>query len=235
MKKIAVIFSHYQLPSSRLALHFVWNADVYRKYNVRVFVVADRIYPMPDYARCCVYPKPLKIFSIAKTSNYGIRKACDNGFEIIVKTDVDCVFSETLMALIESTNQHEGIAPEYRMANDFAQTIRAPENIPAWPDTKGTLALPAWVWRDICGYNENLEGYGIEDGDCYERATRSRIKIIRAAHAPLWHIAHEAGTLQARGPRIDFWNRENGFNPKNHSYNRQARKGKLANPNWGIV
>jgi hypothetical protein len=230
-----VVFVAYKIPLERLAAHFAWNDESYRAVHADVLAVVDSgtflqlgmqsCHLLPIYARAYAYPAPLEIFSLARTANYGIRLAAADG-GAVVKTDVDCWFAPGLLARLGAVKAGKGMIPRYHMAENIADARAGRARV--WQASRGTVALDAADWRRLCGYNENMAGYGVEDGDLEDRAAAAGVKF---EYPPgLFHIAHAAG----RGGQRVYWNRENG-NPANHAENRKLRGKPWQNAEWGIA
>lgn len=235
---IDLVVIHYRLPIRRLNDFFSWNDRLFRANKVRVVVVSEQEKIVPDYARVVLYPFPLKTFSIARTANFGIRQArelqVETGTESapICKTDVDCIFTPEAIGWVKTVKPGFGVCFKYCMIpspsarpGDFLQTI--------WQSSRGTLSLHFSDWDKISGYNENMIGYGIDDGDAVSRAKRAaRVEIPLI---PFWHVAHHGGEQRNQHKRGDQWNRENGFCPKNHKHNQSVMGQKWSRPDWGTV
>jgi hypothetical protein len=98
-------------------------------------------------------------------------------------------------------------------------------------------------WDKTCGYNENLVGYGCDDGDMWHRIGLAGIKRWRGLGC--YHIAHRANTPQKekhciksgdnrRYVRTDHHGRNNGINPNRMRENTEIiRKGVWADKDWG--
>jgi hypothetical protein len=219
--KIAVVSTHYRLPESRLRDWLKWNDDVFRKFRARVILVTDREWNgLPGYVRCAVYPRELELFNLAKTSNYGIRLAGDG---IICKTDPDCVFSADAMKAVSEVTPARGVAMQYRKASTYATRHAAAVD----ELCKGTLALHSEHWQSLRGYDERMEGYGIEDSDAFHRAGQLQGRQAVMVDAPFWHIAHEGA---------EHWNRSDGFNPRRRDENAriQASDAPWSGAEWGM-
>lgn len=231
MTGAAFVITHYRMPEQRLYDFFKWNDYLFKQYNCRVIVVSDVDHSnLPSYARVAIYPESLDLFCLAKTSNYGIRLA---GSGIICKTDPDCVFSEDAIKAVMSVTPEKGVCMRYRMADSYETRDIAEE----WEASKGTIALHYDHWQAISGYDERQEGYGIEDGDAYDRAqNKTPGRTVKRSPAAFWHIAHSTEKQTRGNTRPDCWNRESGFNPRNHTHNqRQRQSGKWECEEWGIV
>ena len=230
LTEITIVIVHYRMPKERLLEFFDWNDSLFREFGARVIVVSDiERTGLPDYARLAVFPDDLDIFNLSRTSNYGIRLA---GSGIICKTDPDCVFSPEAMAAVAGVTQKRGVCMRYLMAQSYEQRDKARE----WQASKGTVALHYDHWNAICGYDERHSGYGIEDGDCFHRATQAEGREVERIAAPFWHIAHSQDSQPRGNQRPDCWNRGNGFNPKNHRVNKEFMRAKnWHDPAWGIA
>jgi len=227
-----VVFVAYKIPPARLAEHFAWNDAGYRATGAGVLVVVDAetfraLNCLPSYAAAVEYAVELQPFSLAKTANFGLRRACAAG-GVAVKTDVDCYFAPELLAAMALAEPGFGVAPPYHMAESITNALAGRARL--WHASRGTIALAAEDWQALCGYNENMAGYGIEDGDLYDRALAAGITFSRAPG--LYHIAHAPGIPPPAGFRGEGWNRA-GLNPPNHAANRLLRGQPWATQNWG--
>lgn len=226
-----IVITHYKMPEQRLYDFFKWNDALFKQYNCRVIVVSDKDHSnLPGYARVAIFPEEMQIFNLAKTSNYGIRLA---GSGIVCKTDPDCVFSEQAMQELHAVTEDNGLCYRYRMADSF----ETKEKAKTWDASKGTMVLHYNHWEAISGYDERQNGYGIEDGDAYHRAGQlTPGKSVRMSVADFWHIAHSMEKQTFGNTRKDCWNRDNGFNPRNHAHNQNVRaSGKWQCKTWGLV
>lgn len=241
---VAVVVTHYakdgSIPTKRLAEFLEWNAAEFARIGARVFVVAEGPRPgLPPWAECLVYPRELSRFCLAKTSNYGIRRAIDAGFRVVVKTDVDCVFSAAASEEIERLAPGRGLAFCYAMIDRQAEVDALLADKDArrkkvWQASKGTLALSAEDWRKMRGYDERMEGYGVEDGDAFSRA--GSVAKVELSDAPFFHVAHSAAPQSYGNTRQDCYGRASGFSPRNHDANRAAlRAGPWASEHWGLA
>lgn len=236
----AVVFVHYRLPLPRLVDHFRWNADAYIDQEAEVYVVTDRDIPAPPWVNILPYPKPLAVFSLTKTANYGIRKALDDGAEVVCKTDADIVFPVDSLAECFAVGEKEAAAPMYEMVDSWEERHTSKNRLQA-DQAIGTVAMRARGWMDVSGYHEELEGYGCDDGDLWQRIGASG--IARRRSLGVYHIAHQAGTTQqeahtpgdkARGTRSDHWGRAEGLNPNRLRENRRiAGLSRWRSEAWG--
>jgi radical SAM protein with 4Fe4S-binding SPASM domain len=229
-RKTAVVFTHYRMPIERLNEHFIWNDKFYKDSGVSVFVVSDRQVDVPSYARCLVYPEELSVFNLSATSNYGIRFAVDCGYEVVVKTDVDILFTSAAWNRLLSVDEYRVVAPMYRMAQSYEER-----------DTKymkdgcaaGTVSMIVSNWRET-HYHEECVGYGEEDWVFIGAAEKNGLLVDSAGGCFVWHIAHKKDGHPEKGTRVDAWNRD-GFNPDNIERNKVFRDNPVyGRRDWGI-
>lgn len=229
----AVVFVSYRVPKHRLADHFRWNDEHYRRIGARVFVVTDRDYPVSEYARCLVYPEEMQTFSLALTKNFGIRHAVAEGFNNVVSTDVDMVFDGDVLDRLVAVGEGEAIVPIYHMASGYE--CRETDWVEA-PAATGTVAMVAADWHRA-HYQEACVGYGCDDGILLRQIEREGIAVTR--DRTVNHIAHQPGTPQKefdrQTPRVDHWGRAEGFNPEAFASNRPLDKAPPTGPRWGLA
>lgn len=207
-----MIVSAFRIDPKRVADFFEWNK------GVRTILVSDIPRPVPAGSECLVYPKPMDVFNLAAASNYGIRHA---GADAVLKTDIDCILSDRLLAEARAVRAGLGAWWTYLMA---PAADRLPEAV-AWTGGRGTVAMTFEDWARVCGYNERMRAYGVEDGDLTRRAAKAKIALQRGSGA-LWHVAHEGGS--------EHWERAPEFNPKNHAENYAVERDGWADPAWGM-
>ena len=211
----AVVFVCYKIPERRLMEHFEWNDLYYRSSGVSVFVVTDKEYDfLPDYARCLVYPDEMEVFNLSATSNFGIRYAIDSGFERVVKTDVDISYTDGAWREALGVKDGRGVVPLYRMVGSYKK-----RNSDFSPDggATGTIAMTSGDWNKA-HFNENCVGYGADDKILLLAMGKKNIMVDDCVNRPVIHIAHMEDTPQQNkgGKRVDYWNRDNGYNPRNN-------------------
>ena len=224
---ISVVACHYRLPQKRLHDFIDWNRELFVKYGVTLHLVSDTQWmALPSWVKCHVFPAPMKIYSPARASNYGIRQA---GLGIVCKTDIDIVFSEDALKDVSRIGPGYGVYFYYLMAKNY-ETRHINRK---WGSTCGTMALHFDDWNKLCGYDERLEGYGVEDGEGVVRA-KAICKVDRS-NADLFHIAHNGDELWSQTNvclRRDLWNRRDGFCPDRHVINREIRDN---HPKWKSI
>ena len=216
---IKIIVAAYKIPPERRQMFFDENDAVFKQNDCKCYIVTDNDIDAPEWCKVCVYPVELKQFNLSAVCNYGIRQA---GSGMIIKTDIDCIFTTEMFT-------HDLIVVD---PGDFIfwwyWMIKKPErkhHATVWPQGRGTVGMWFDDWCKICGYNENMTGYGIEDGDVCRRAVTAGLFQFRG-DAKLYHVQH------GRNGARSFWNRENNFNPANHEFN-QTQDGNWNNPEWG--
>jgi len=229
-EKIHIVACHYKLPEKRLRDFISWNTELFVKFNVTLHVVSDVPRDnLPEWVKIHIYPRELKVYSPARVSNFGIRQA---GGGIVCKTDIDCVFSEEALKEISVVFPGMGVYFTYLMVKSYEERGK----FQRWGSTCGTMALNFSDWEKLCGYDERLEGYGIEDGDGVARA-RLFCKVPKSI-ASVYHVSHGNTELWSQTNvclRRDLWNRKGGFCPDRHVINRKIRdtQGRWNNPDWG--
>ena len=200
MNSVAIVVTAYKIPDVVICRFLSENP-----YNI--ILVSDSKYAT---TKC----PEMDIFSIAKTSNIGIRKAVQDGFDVIVKTDIDCILTSDFMDYCKNLNIGNGAS--FRHWN--IQSCQSYDNAELDPRCMGTAVMHAESWCDLNGYNENMFGYGYDDGDIFERA----IKIISMellTEPKVYHIAHEKHNQD--------------INPLNREYNYLNRRN-YVNSEWGL-
>jgi uncharacterized ParB-like nuclease family protein len=218
----AVVLTHYRLPIARLIDHWSWNAVEYTDTGAALYVVCD--VTVADAFKgealpfeLLVYPKDLKTFCLAATSNYGIRTACEIGHKLVLKTDGDVVFCGTLAQLLTGDDSTANV-PAYHYVESYAARDKVSH---VMPDGQGSIAATATNWGRIEGYDERCVGYGAEDNEAVDRLRAIGVSIN--ASARVLHIAHGGK-----------WNRQEGFNPDNGRSNlRLSVRDSGSQPRWG--
>jgi len=219
--RLAVVITHYRLPEQRLRDFVEWNRHLFERDRIRLYVVSDaERQGLPDWCRVIVYREPMTVFNLSKTSNFGIRRAIADGAEVIVKTDPDILFPErTWNSIVTRVQDGAGACPVYRMARTVGEAQDRPHEAHEWHASCGTIAMTAEDWRRAGFFDERMEGYGIEDGAMYHRATGAGVEMDRMPARPVMHIAHSPGTDQTPASRGDQYNRATGFNPARNDQN----------------
>lgn len=228
---LTVVVGHFRLPEQRLLEFLAWNQELFKKHHVRVNLVTDHLHPGLDSAVSqLLYPAPMPVYSPSRVSNFGIRQA---GSGRVMKSDIDCAFSEAALQEALAVRPGQGVFFNYRMTKSYETR----EQNVLWGAGCGTMCLDFIDWDRLNGYDERQEGYGIEDGDGVARAR----KLLRLAHsrATIWHIAHSGDELWTQANRCwrrDLWNRSSGFCPDRHVENKRIRDSGVpwANPRWGV-
>lgn len=221
-----VVVSAWEIPDRRVSDFVSWNEAAFAETDTHCVIVRDsaRQNIESQYVTQIVYPGDLEIFSLSKTSNYGIR-LCGSG--VICKTDIDCIINSELLKCMAALVPGRALCPIYKMA-----TCADDPNPQRWAASRGTFAAHYDDWAAVTGYDERMSGYGIEDGDLFARMEKAGVKISRGAY--VMHVAHDAAATQ-RGARGDLWNSE-GVNPRRHSENKAiCRSGKWKNQGWGTI
>ncbi|MCP4599019.1 MAG: hypothetical protein GY847_00490 [Proteobacteria bacterium] len=219
---ITIVVSAYTIENERIEDYVRWNRDVFESEDVFVVIVCDRPLSLgsPNFTSL-VYPKKLKYMAVSKLLNYGIRSVNEG---IIVRSDIDIVFSREVVRLIKKqVNNRHGLlcfssnAPSYdHIQKVFWHRVRKRRS-----GHGACLALHRTTWHKLHGYNENLFGWGFEDTDVFHRAKRI-VRVTTNSTYPLYHIKHVVRVNK------DFFLQRNN---KNRSL---ARRG-WRDSDWGII
>jgi hypothetical protein len=211
----AVVLVHYKMPADRLLQHFQWNDQQYRQTTATVYVVTDRHICLPDYARVLIYPEAMSEFSLAKTSNYGIRTAIDNHHSQIVKTDSDVCFNDLITVL--AVGRFDAHAPRYSSVACY-ETRHISQGI--MPDGYGTVAMTATNWLRVQGYHEEMSGWGYEDEELVAHCREISINVDTSGC--VIHVGHD---------NTAKWNPS--FNPNRRQANVATAEYRAFQPDWG--
>ena len=225
----AIIVTSMRIPTQRVSDYLRWNAEQIRDAGAVLFVVCDQetatigsdISPDDLAIRWLVYPEILKLFSITRTGNYGIRRAVEEGYEPIMKSDIDVCFLGDLPELLRVDNCRASV-PKY---GDCASYDARLEPRRVMPDGQGTVCLTAYNWRKVQGYDERFEGWGGDDNELCKRLQELGIAIDGSRSVA--HIEHPT-------PGGVDWHSD-GFNRKNWARNRTLTvRSPGSQPLWGI-
>lgn len=228
-RKIGVVLVSWQIPEQRLQAHFRWNALLYGETGATVFVVTDREYDLPRYAKCVVFPedrlprhRSKRVFSLTRTKNAGIKAAIQAGCDPIICTDVDVAFEPDAWErglAVSTADVPTAFNPVCRMSWSSNWDKRLNKYTTAEGAT-GIIVMTAADWGRV-SFCEKQWGYGGDDGAVVKRILAVGIRIDRGGL--VYHMAHKNGTPQkefdATNPRTDHWNRGNGLNPENFGHN----------------
>lgn len=229
--------------------HCVWNAELYHDPHgvllclvtekERLFTVpcvqrsacdirnsaGDPMPPLEVASRLLVatigYPKPMPIFSLSKTKNFGLRLALELGCDPIAVTDVDFAWTPEAFHTCRNVQPGRAIVPYVRMVRTYdtrEQDALDPKSLDK--GMTSTVGMRAADWRRVC-YDETYVGYGGEDGKLVRDIQLLGIQVDRSPI--MHHIAHDPSASQVNIPghgRADCWGRDTGFNPDNFALNR---------------
>ena len=200
LSKISLVVSAYNL-DYKINDFMQWNDKLFSKIkNLEVVVVLD---PNSNFQTgnpiytILKYPKKQTIFSIGKTINFGIRNTQNTPNRIIIKTDIDIVFTNSVLNyVLYNVNNNIGMValPAYIERNFDINTL---ENPGYWnrqrkvTDARGAcFALTREDWFNLNGYDERIEGWGGDDTEMWFRANK-KLKFMKVTtHHPIYHIEH---------------------------------------------
>jgi len=216
---ISLVAAAWKIADARLDSFIEWNREAFESCGAELVLVSDRNLCRPEpWVKSPVYPLPQEIFSIPRTVNYGIRRASG---EIIVKTDVDIVFSREILRLV-GTHVRPGRGMVGICAN-LKNATWAPKT--DWNRARkrhrgrgACFAMHRDDWLSLRGYNEVITGWGADDNDMWLRASRT-IKMAESRECPIYHVAHpsrkNAETFPDWGKKNLKISRQGCRNPEN--------------------
>jgi hypothetical protein len=203
------------------------NEAVFLACGAALTIVMDTVprCTLPGYAAAACYPVKQEVFNFAKTINYGIRHGAPEG--IVVKTDIDMLLSTSMVEHTLSVVD-EGHGLVCLCANSPSDTA-ARKSAATWPTGcvirgnghGGYFALSYGTWDLLYGYDERMFGWGTEDKDMYDRASRC-VRMEKSNRFPLFHINHKRRLGQ-------FFPYRSG---ENHAI---CKRGGYVNPSWGTA
>jgi hypothetical protein len=246
----AVVFVFYRMeastnpiPVERLNDHFAWNDELYRQSGAHVYVVTDRAYDVPSYARCVVYPEPMEVFWKTKLLNIGVGLAIKDGCNPIIVTDADIAFTPEAWSRMLGVTDKEALVATCWLASSFESRHEKclDRAIPTHAATCtkshreyggcGTVAMQAANWEKI-KYEEACVGYGCDDTIAKKDIEAAGLCIIGHSRsqdqADIFHIAHsaapQANFSDIDRARTDRWSPD--FNRSNFHENRKLYFGR---------
>jgi hypothetical protein len=221
MPKAAIVLVSYKLPPARLMDWLRWNL-MELAGCVPVYVVTD---PTTDVATVCsrppwwrflIYPGKMPVFSLAKTANFGIRRALEDGCETILKCDPDIIFDGALETMLTTPAAGRYVVAKFHNVRSYAERQRPYRDEMA---TDGCISMTAHAWQAIQGYDERMYGWGFEDTEVCQRAKESG---MQQTNAWVLHVDHPP------------WGRASGFNPNRNDANFNMPPRIIGSqPDWG--
>jgi len=220
---IRFVVCAYRIPQATVDRFIAMNDAAFRSYGAILTVVTDATgRTLPGYAEEVVYPVKQDVFNFSKTINYGIRNGATCG--TVVKTDIDIIIPAALIGYSGKVSDGAGLVhlcadvPSVEVAN--ARSIRWPDGVKIMPHGHGGyFALSYGDWSALYGYDERMYGWGTEDKNMFDRASR-RVKMEKSTSFPLFHIHHPKRLGK-------FFPYRSG---RNHEI---SKRGRYVNPEWG--
>ena len=206
--KLAVIVTAYQIRQSIVDKFFRYN------HHENVIAVTDKRVPKSVTRIQAPEQDP---FSITRTANIGIRHAVEQDYDIIIKTDIDCMITPEVVTQCMAVKEGQGFCFRYWHIDDFKPLGEARLD----DRCIGTTALSSVDWSKLQGYNEHMFGYGYDDYEIKRRAKRKNIIIEELTDPKVYHFWHEK-------------HNQDSINPINREFNITHRHN-YSNPHWGIV
>ena len=200
LNNLTIIACAYKVENQRIDSFLKNNHYAFSKTNnLQVIIVTDinnNYVSKYDYCKIIKYPFEQKMFSIGKTINYGIRQTENSPHHIIIKTDIDILFSNSILNhIIRTVDDDYGLVclsssiPSWNNIelNNMSFWKRKPKD----PEGKGAcFALTRNDWFKLKGYDERLEGWGGDDTEMWQRSKKRLRNIKTDAMFPLYHVKH---------------------------------------------
>ena len=147
----------------------------------------QQVFAVGDLPECeVVYMlKENELFSITRAANAGIRAAIKAGHDPVIKTDIDCVLPP-VEAWAGAASGGRGAAFRYweiKTATDTSAAKMCSRRC-------GTIVMTASDWQRAGYYNEDMDGYGFDDGDMIDRARKAGIRIDLLRSPRVFHVSH---------------------------------------------
>lgn len=205
--RLAIVVTAYKINQAIIDRFFRYT------HHQNIIIVTDkRAYPPAMRLQCPNQDK----FSITKTANIGIRYAVDQGYDVIVKTDIDCMLTPEVVTQCELVSPGHGFCFRYWHIDDYKPLSEAQMG----DRCIGTMAMTSVDWEALQGYNEHMFGYGYDDYEIMVRARKKLINIDELMQPKVYHFAHEKHNIDT-------------INPINHEYN-MVNRHNYNNPEWGV-
>jgi predicted glycosyltransferase involved in capsule biosynthesis len=143
------------------------------KYNLaNLYLIDDETVPC------------MNVFSITRCSNLGIERAINDGCDLIIKTDIDCIISEDVIRHAESwCSSTAGSVYRYWQLSDDGKVKKDPRCV-------GTCAMTAEAWQRCGMYDLDMQGYGYDDADIIYRAQDAGILLSVFNDPKVYHHEH---------------------------------------------
>lgn len=113
---------------------------------------------------------------------------------LIVKTDVDIIFSESLLGYLENAvtvgNGVVSLCANIQSDSSVNLYTRRWHRVVKRIGGRGAcFAMNMEDWCALNGYDERIEGWGADDDEMWKRAC-SKINMIESTEYPLFHVNH---------------------------------------------
>jgi hypothetical protein len=199
--QISIVVSAYNL-DHKINDFIQWNSTVFNKTkNLEIVIIVSSTSNFQvnnPIVKIIKYPKKQDIFSIGRTINFGIRNTKNTPKRIIIKTDIDIVFTNQILNFVlHNVSEKVGVValPAYI---DRSFNLNCLEDPSYWnrkrktTDARGAcFALTREDWFNLNGYDERIEGWGGDDTEMWFR-TNKKLKHMKVTiHYPIYHISHD--------------------------------------------
>jgi len=197
---LSIVICAYNL-TNKINDFITWNHPIFSKIkNLEVIIIIEpgtEINIYQPYLKIINYPKLQQLFSIGKTINFGIRQTSEGMNRIIIKSDIDIIFTRQVINFVMyNVISDMGIValPAYIERNfnlnqldDPSYWCRYKKNTEA----KGAcFALTKNDWFKLNGYDERIEGWGGDDTEIWLRSNKKLKNMKVTTLHPIYHIEH---------------------------------------------
>jgi hypothetical protein len=220
--KVTTVITSVNIDSKRIHDYFKWNNDLFVRQQMDVVLVIDKPLEDLDYPYLTQIPYPMDesgVYSLSRGGNYGVKRVSTPG--VVFKSDIDMVYTDDMVSYLRNTVRN-GVGctcltqyvSSYEMVAKYG-TMDYNYNV-LHGAFGGCIAFTSADWERLKGFNENLYGWGGEDGELIARAKRT-VEIVTIDWIPLFHIEHETRTQTQQFPNRIEANRKKameGWNPE---------------------
>ena len=209
---LACVVVAYKLPAPVVNAFFKNNEVLAAMASI--YLVTDNKTPFHVEHVPCPEMNP---FAICRAANLGIRRAINDGADVVLKTDIDCIWTIDAIGDLMKIKRGAGICWRYWHIPDAMHLHYAKMD----SRCVGSAALAAFDWLRLCGYDERMNGYGHDDGNLLRRARSAGIKLPVKAKPRLYHVRHSKHNRST-------------INPFRRQENRAIGMDVWNNPAWGL-
>ena len=147
----------------------------------------------PPWMKPWCFPASKKPFNIGAEINHGVSEGIKFGYDVVIKTDIDCLASRDLLvaAYERCRTPGHGMRAWPRYTDEVNWDHDAVLKMPHRQCDGAWMALHVSDWVRVGGVSEVTREWGGDDTEFFERAAAKGVKIHTAKMYPLLHINHE--------------------------------------------